>query len=360
MWGTSVQKFKDSHAVSGQILPKATLHLNKDSVNRASKSFLWLASVATMFISIVVPSWPFKDFRSVQQIVPNRECKLRLRSCMMFLHCLFSNMHPLAHLAEECTICVEPCSCTCEKNSRSSGCSLTNSPTGKDRKSANTRHKFLGSSRLFPSKQLICQIQPRLQSSYSPGQHAREMTSSCLCVLCAKPQISGVHYFKNYRFWKFPALYQSERTEVQALNTCTCFRADWSHATFKQMLLPCCHVPRYIRTYFCAKPQISGVHYFKNYRFWESAQQNKIMSKSIQRHAKTNLMVHWQQSCPPSPKPIWCARPQFFAAKGAMMKQANEHGTLVAGALALEPTLQVWSAEEQHSSGWWLSHPSEK
>ena len=89
-------------------------------------------------------------------------------------------------------------------------------------------------------------------------------------------------------------------------------------------------------------------------------QQNKITSWSFLRHSKTYLMVHWWQSCTPSPKPIWCARPQFFAAKGAMMKQANEHCTLVAGALALEPTLQVWSAENRptfwSSSQEWPDH----
>ena len=181
-----------------------------------------------MFANIAVASWPFKDFRSVLQIVPNRECRLWLRSCIIlhyvFLHCLLSNKHAslgsfgwgMHHMCRTLQL---------HMWIKLTWLWMLSNKFAHQERSEKRPYKFLGNSRLVPSKQLICQIPTR----NSPGRHARAMTPSCacVCVRCVEPQISGVHCFKNYRFWKFPALYQSERTEVQALYTCTCFRADW-------------------------------------------------------------------------------------------------------------------------------------
>ena len=108
--------------ISGQ--RPMTVHLNKDSVKRASKSFLWLASVATCWATwcnnvhkycsalLALQRLQIRSANSTKQRM--QTAATILRSCIMFF-CIASfqtNMHPLAHLAEECTICVEPCSCT--------------------------------------------------------------------------------------------------------------------------------------------------------------------------------------------------------------------------------------------------------
>lgn len=78
-----------------------TVHLNKDSVKRASKSFLWLASVATCWATwcnnvhkycsalLALERLQIRSANSTKQRMQTAATILH----HVFLHCLLSNKH---------------------------------------------------------------------------------------------------------------------------------------------------------------------------------------------------------------------------------------------------------------------------
>ena len=171
-------------------------------------------------------------------------------------------------------------------------------------------YKFLGNSRLVPSKQLICQIPTR----NSPGRHARAMTPSCACV-CA---------VWNLRYLEFTA---SKTTDSESSLLCTNLReqkcklyipapvsAQIGGSLIMEVKTDSINqVPRNVCMLLSNRCcclagtfQDISVYLFlcETSDIWSSllqklrvlcsvpVQQNKITSGSFLRHSKTNLMVH--------------------------------------------------------------------